>query len=721
MGKILYEENFNFAGGVITNARPDTVKQLGAYPRGRNTQLINIGPQSATVATRPGVTLMNPIQISGGGTVLGQFEYRKYTGSGFSPFHLIITDQGKFKIMNDSDGSLTDADLSNATPFTAGQNYPDSAVANNDIYIVNGVDTKKYNGTNVQNVGIVAPVAPVPADQGSSGSCNGAYDFAVTYYDSATGQESSLSPFGSVTVTNHKINVPLVASSDAQVDTIRIYIRKGTLSGSFFRLTSGTTPSVNGNGGFSNSNATIVVDVSDTILIALTNLAPNISENNPPPTLDKIEFHQSRLFAVSPTNPSTLLYSKISSLGVESFDPSATIPVNVNDGDRITALQSATEMLIIFKKRSIYILVGEYPSWELRLLTNEVGATSHLGVISYNGTTYFYSMFGPCAWQPGGAPQLLAQPNIANSVDQNATNFNIIDKVAVGFHEPTLRLFWSIPQETSSRNNILLPYSIILGVFEADQWNVIDIASLATVVDANGNKLTYFGDYNGRIFRFDGTDIYVDGVPSGTVTGTGQTTSYASNTLTDSAASFYTTGNGLAQLYLYAYDANGQNLQRKRIGSNTGTVITLDSGVTWDTTPDTSWTYVVGAIDFELDYGWSGMGVNLWKKDYEFLFLDLVPPSTIANNFFVYVDLFNDFNVTPFRTLFTSIGDIGAQWDVSLWDSGAWGGGQPIVHTRQRMAMTGRTVLARVRCITSNAPIAVTRMAIAANLQSMKS
>lgn len=714
--KLLMEEVSNWSGGVITNARPDLLLRLSAFPRGRNTQLFNIGGGTSVIATRPGITMMNSTKITGGGTVLGQFQYRRYSGGAFTTQHLIVTSTGRLKVMNDTDGTLSDADGGAPTPFSSGQFYLDSQVANNVIYMVNGQENKKYNGTNVQAVGFAAPSAPGAVDSGVAGNPNGTYEFLTTYYNSATGQESSASASTSVTVANKKITVSWSNSADSQVDTTRIYIRKGTLNGNFFRLTAGVTPAVNGNGGFPNATTSATVDVTDAQINALTTLAPTTTENNPPPVLDRIQFHQGRLFGVAPSDPSTLLFGKLSTEGLESFNPSYSIPVNVKDGDRITALESAHELLIIFKSRSIYILVGTYPDWELRLLTNELGSVNHLSCFTYSDKTYFWSQLGPVVWQPGNAPTLLAQPNLANKVSSDVLNFSILDKVAVGFDYPTQRLIWSIPPVADSRNTRILPFNTQVGVFESDQWDVIDVASIANVLDSSGNPKLYFGDYNARIFRFDGTDVYTDGVPSGTLTGTGGTTSYGATTLTDTAASFYTTGDGLADLYVYVYDANGQNLGRRRISSNTSTALTIASA--WDTTPNSSWTYVIGGIDFEIDVGWSGMGNDFWKKNYEHLLIDIVPPSTNAT---IYCELFTDFATAASRVLTFRSSTSGSLWGSGIWDTSLWGGGLPIAHNRLRMALTGRNYLIRIRNVTANNPVAVTRVGVTAIMQTLKS
>lgn len=704
MGRTVFETADNWKGGVNTAVRPDRMLDLASFSRGHNTQLFAVGPESAVVATRPGCIMMNATKAPGGGTVLAQYNFRRYL-NGFTPYHMVVLATGRLMVMNDSNGSLADADSTSLMPFTAGEYYPDAQVANNCIFIVNGHENVKFNGTNVQGVGITRPSAPTVVDSGVAGNPNGTYDFAITYYNSVTGQESSRSEYNSVTVASKKITVSWANSSDPQVDTVRVYVRKGTLSGSFFRCITGVTPAVNADGGYTSATTSTTVDITDTQINALLNLAPNTTENDPPPVLDRIRLHQGRLFGVDPTDPSTLLFGKLSTEGIESFDPSFAIPVAPKDGDRIMALESANEMLLILKERSIHVLVGTYPDWELRLLTNEVGTSSHLSVITVSNITYFWSNFGPVSLVVGQAPVLLGQGLIDNILDQDNINYDLLSTITVGFDEVNLRLLWSLPSITSTRNDFLLPYNINIGAFESSKWDVMDVASIGRVVDVNGKNQLYYGDYNGRIFRYS-LSTYTDGVPSGTTSGNG--TAFGSNTLTDSGAAFFTGGDGLAQLYVYLRDANGANLQRKRIGSNTATILTLDSGVTWDITPDATWEYVIAGPDFQFDFGWNDLGASFWKKRYEFLYIDIVPSASEST---VFVDFFTNMNDTTIvKSLSFTPDTSGAVWDVDTWDDGLWGGGDAILHERIRVGAVGRSYLARVRCGQVESPIAITRM-----------
>jgi len=87
---------------------------------------------------------------------------------------------------------------------------------------------------------------------------------------------------------------------------------------------------------------------------------------------------------------------------------------------------------------------------------------------------------------------------------------------------------------------------------------------------------------------------YENGAESGTVTG--NPTSSASTTLTDTGATFNTTLDGLAGVWVIADCSD--TLQYRRISSNTATVLTVDTA--WDSNPTTSCDYYVSYIIFDI-------------------------------------------------------------------------------------------------------------------------
>jgi len=95
-------------------------------------------------------------------------------------------------------------------------------------------------------------------------------------------------------------------------------------------------------------------------------------------------------------------------------------------------------------------------------------------------------------------------------------------------------------------------------------------------------------------YAWDNWKGYELGAEAGTVTG--NPTSATSTTLTDTGATFNTTNDGLAGVWV-TVDCSG-TVQQRQITSNTATVLTV--GTAWDSNPTTSCDYYAGYIYFDI-------------------------------------------------------------------------------------------------------------------------
>lgn len=156
-------------------------------------------------------------------------------------------------------------------------------------------------------------------------------------------------------------------------------------------------------------------------------------------------------------------------------------------------------------------------------------------------------------------------------------------------------------------------------------WTGLTAVCSGMLQDANKNLRPYFADDLGYIWLLDsGTN---DGVPSGTTTGT--ITTISSTVLTDSAATFYTTNDGLKGVRVRTYDATTGELENDIVvASNTATALTVAA---WTTTPTVGDTYVVGGIIFERYTKVWHEGVSYRQKKTGNLYLHADKPSTSYN------------------------------------------------------------------------------------------
>ena len=388
MGKPLNESFESWADGVITTIESDKVPPT-ASPRGRNSYLVSAASGKAAAGKRRGMDTMNTTAITGTPAVHGQAQFKKRSGTTFTQHHVLVSDNGRLDTM-DTSGALTTI---NASAFTSGDYIPDFAVANNLLFIVNGQDRKKFNGTAVQNFGITKPSsAPTIADAGDAGNHNGTYEARVTYYNSVTGHESSAGPTSSsAAITNSSINwTNIPVSADSQVDSRRLYLRNTATQSEFFLVTTISN----------NTDTTYTSNVADSSLITL---GPDTEENDPPPSgVFALAWYGSRMFAADATK---VYYSNVGE--PEGFDPDNYEQINADDGQAITALHAAQEVLIVFKSNAMYAIDGDNPaSWTVRLVDPNVGCTSKRSIRTVEGITYWCLNRVQC----GGMARILRNP-----------------------------------------------------------------------------------------------------------------------------------------------------------------------------------------------------------------------------------------------------------------------------------------------------------------------
>jgi hypothetical protein len=701
MADLLSADWRNFSDGVITAAEPDLLP-LTASPRGKNSALTRISPGTAVVGIRKGISVLNATAITGSPAIIGQIEFNYYASGAYTPYHLLVSSGGRLDY-HDAETTTAVWDSGDATPFSSSTSpyyWPSFAIANNMAFICNGRSTENQKAyiesasRKVRPWGITRPtVGTMAGAVGAAGSHNGTYELRVTFRNTRTGHESSASDTASATVvaTNDSIdwsNIPV--SSDAQVDQRRLWVRNTATQANFYLA--GTVDN--------NSGTTATTNVADTALVVV---APDTAENDPPATLSVCCWHQNRMFGFGPDNPNHLLYSKLGN--PEAFDPDNYEYVNPQDGQRGIGLHSAHGILIIFKEESTWALIGDDPSsWELRLLFADTGCVSARTITTVNGLTYWWSEEGPMAWDgSAGTPRAIGRGLLAEAIDPTAHDDDLSG--ALAFADPeNSRVLFALPGAAQTRNTLIRPFNYLLQRWDADTWEIIDIASAAPVTHTDGTAQIEIGSYSGQLFEW--WDSYTDGVPSGTTTG--MPTASTNTTLTDSGATFLTTGNGLIDRYVYVLSAAGV-IQRRRITANTGTELTISSA--WTVNPNTTYTYVVGGIDFQFDLSEHDFGQAFHRKRLRhFFLLTKVEAATTA-----YVDMFLNAATTPHRTWSVTLAPGGALYGSAVFGSSTYGSGRPAT-LRTRVGAVCRTARARIRQLAAGKDIQILKAALTAEL-----
>lgn len=704
-----FDQLTNWAQGVITSASADQLPD-GASPRGHNTFLTQIGEGTALVGKRLGALTLNQTPLTGSPGIIGGFQFKKKNGTSVE---LLVSDTGRLDKLN-SDTTTT---VINATGFTSGVHYPIFAVANDLCFIVNDVDQKKYDGTTLTAFGMTRPAAPTAAAAAGGAMAADTWDVGLTYYNNLTGNESSLSNFTTVTTAaaNLQINVSWSAPADPQVTHVRVYIRQQSLGQNTYKVVAGATPAPASDGFITSVTAT-VLNIFAAQYSAFITLAPGTSENDPPPAGTQGPcWHQSRMFLFDTGN---LYYSNIKNNTPlpEAFNANNVQPVNPNDGDRIIGLFSAFGRLFIFKRFSLWQLAGTDPnSWFVSLVSNDFGLSSMRSLVFADGALYWWGATkGVVAFDGSGAPVSLGKQFLSSSIGADVLNHTALTSAVATMDQANETILFAVPEFGLTRNTRVIPFNYRLRRFAADLWNPFDIYSMWTVEDGTHLTSVHLGGYAGQASQWWAATN--DGVPSGT--SHGPVTSATGTTLTDSTASFLTLGGKLIERYVYLISADRQMIQRRRITANTGTQLTVSAA--WDVTPNTSYTYIVGGIDFQLDTPWMLSAVGFVKKRFEFL---LSETSSLDAGASLDVDLFVSMDeTTPRRTLTFTLKNAGSLYDAgtSLYDATTFAG-NTITYSKLRCGCTGRAWRARFRNIQADVTVLIRQVAMQSVPMSIKS
>lgn len=178
--------------------------------------------------------------------------------------------------------------------FTSSTAVPfDFVISNNTMYMGNNTDMRKYSGTGstTQKWGIVRPAAPLTVGTTGTGvSAFSGWYYRATYCNSVTSHESSASDLSPCTgITTNKTNtIALVASTDTQVDQIRLYRTTdgGSTDPTLMQEVTGSP--------FANATATVNEATADTALSIRT--APGTTTNDPPTPCSKLIPYAGRIF-----------------------------------------------------------------------------------------------------------------------------------------------------------------------------------------------------------------------------------------------------------------------------------------------------------------------------------------------------------------------------------------------------------------------------------------
>lgn len=261
-----------------------------------------------------------------------------------------------------------------------------------NLYFVNADGAKKLLKTGEEySLGITKPSVTPSVTVNGAGPLTGTFTYVYTYYNTKDGTESNpCMPSNEVVANSNAIAIPLVASTNNQVDTIRIYRTGGNQL--HYTLVAETV----------NSTTTFTDNVADASLDGTLLLALDYSV--PPTGLQYlVEFAGTFFGAVA----NKLYFTE--PLGNPNYWPETNyirLPLD------ITGIAVTANGIVVFTEYTSYIITGtDSTTFVLLLLATDQGCTSHYSIARYRSGILFTSTDGIC-YTEGSSVELLSYTNL---------------------------------------------------------------------------------------------------------------------------------------------------------------------------------------------------------------------------------------------------------------------------------------------------------------------
>ena len=336
-------------------------------------ECFNVDLRGGVLSRRLGKRRINNTALSG--TQHGVFYAKFANGTN----ERLVAHGAVISVVTKEPTAITNSLPSDDNTPTGGKTY--FAQLANHVFYSNGVDLdEKYNGTARQKWGIEQP-SSAPSGSSASGSVSSTRRYRITFYNSTTKHEGPPSDATSdITLSSQDRTVTSPSQpTDGQIDQWRAYaaIVVADRPGIYYLV----------------GTADIATDITDSKTDAILKVQNVLEEflNDPPAgPFYLIATHAGRIIAV-PAGDKSLLY--ISDHGgffskPESFPVLNFLPINYQDGDIITAIVSMDEFVLIFKRYSIWAMLGTWPDIQLRAVSYRADRTS-IGTIDQNAVVAF--------------------------------------------------------------------------------------------------------------------------------------------------------------------------------------------------------------------------------------------------------------------------------------------------------------------------------------------
>lgn len=658
----------SFHAGFLDAPEPDALP-LGATPDAKNCLFASKqrDPLRATLDKRTGCRMLTTSKVDGTAGFDGLCEFRRV---GQSTGTLVAVLNGKVWYWDNVSAMVQ---VGVTAPFAVGTKVTFD-VQRNLLFIMDGLTTRCWDGvlgSDLFTPGQIAPTAAGALTTAAGPGVTGTYQGFQVWYDSTHDHETSPSALTAEVVfaNQQRTWAKPAGAPGANYDKWRIYCRRvDTFEAQYKRVA---------------EVAFATVSHTESMTDALRNLAalsPLPVSNNPPPlTFEfQIEHQGYRLGVIK--NDDQVYVSKLGD--PQSQHPSDIIGVARGAGGELRSAMKLDTVAVVQKVARTYRLSGDRMPFTPKEIVGSYGNTGPRSAVAAGSLLYAWDENkGPYRTDLGSMWDPIANGRISNIVA--ATPKTAAREIECVYIDDLDAVGWSIPQGSSTRRRTLIFWDL-----QTESWlppiTGLEYAALCMFIDSAGSANLYVGDYWGRLYQYF-TD-QVEGVPSGTLIA--RVLSSTSGTVTcdnalamdsdgefdvGAAVAFYTTGGGLAGLPVLHIDGN-DNFQWRRIQSNTGSVLTLDTtnDSPWDNLPQAGDRIVVGGIDWYWRTAIIDFGDPFTKKKGQRAEVQLRPGSSALK---LCLRGFKEgYDSREFSRDFISRSG-GGLWGSGLWGSMMWGGG----------------------------------------------
>jgi hypothetical protein len=192
-------------------------------------------------------------------------------------------------------------------------------------------------------------------------------------------------------------------------------------------------------------------------------------------------------------SPSQVWFSNLGQ--PENLEADSFFEVRTNDGDRVTGLKAFNNQLVITKEKSFSKLIGNSAdNFELVDLSQDFGCLSQRTILTKDSTVYWLDRKGILEFT-GAHWQIMSGP--IEPIFRRM-NLSAAKEKACGVHHISRnQLWWGIPVDGSTQNNLTVIYDYLVGA-----WTFFDGFNAASFVYAQGplaQPTVWRGDYSGFI------------------------------------------------------------------------------------------------------------------------------------------------------------------------------------------------------------------------------